>query len=182
MLVDKRGKQMFNQTYDLGKWKRAADACKVAIDACHEAGHRLYKFTAPLPISDSTRYVLQVSQIITDKWNDEHIWGWTSNSRWYRSYENEQFTIAPLHPNHRVFSGGGTWAPTMKIVEMFYSENGVPIDEDLAFDYGDRYGLTTVPDQAFYFMQPKFITAKLHLNREPRFYGSIGVDGGWRCV
>ena len=66
----------------------------------------------------------------------------------------------------------------MKIVEMFYSENGVPIDEDLAFDYGDRYGLTTVPDQ-LYFMQPKFITAKLHLNREPRFYGSIGVDGGW---
>jgi hypothetical protein len=178
-LIDKRGKQMFNQTYDPEKWKRAVDACKMAIDACHEAGHQLYKFSAPLLISDSTKYVLQVSQIITDKWNAEHIWGWTSNSRWYRSLENEQFTIPPLHPNHRVFTGGGTWAPTMKIVEMFYSENGVPIDEDLTYDYGDRYGLTTVPDQAFYFMQPQFITAKLHLNREPRFYGSIGVDGGW---
>jgi len=29
-------------SYDVERWKRAADACKAAIDAAHEAGHALY--------------------------------------------------------------------------------------------------------------------------------------------
>src|SRR5690606_27798999 len=86
---------------------------------------------------------------------------------------------APLHPDHRLFSGGGTWAPTMKAVEMFYSENGVPIDEDNSNYHADPYSLVTVLAEDAAFMQPGVVTAKLHLKREPRFYGSIGVDGGW---
>lgn len=179
MLKDKRGKQMFNQDYDPEKWDKAVVACNLAIIASHEAGHKLYNFTAPITIRDTTRLVLQVSQIVTDKWNEEQIWGWTSNANFYSSLYNEKFTIPSLHPDHTVFSGMGTWAPTLKMVEMFYSKNGVPIDEDLTYEYGDRYSITTVPEQARFFMQPNYVTAKLHLNREPRFYGSLGVDGGW---
>jgi len=67
----------------------------------------------------------------------------------------------------------------MKMVEMFYSNNGVPIDEDRLYDYDRRYQLTTVPQSESYYMQPGYVTAGLHLHREPRFYGSVGVDGGW---
>ncbi|WP_332456345.1 RagB/SusD family nutrient uptake outer membrane protein [Petrimonas sp.] len=180
MLIDKRGKQMFNQVYDPVKWDKAVEACKLAIEACHQADHGLYQFTAPINITDSTRLVLQVSQIVTDKWNKEHLWGYLSErGQYYNSRAREQYTIAPLHGDHRIFSGGGTWAPTMSMLELFYTENGVPIGEDITYDYADRYSLTTVPKQAMFFMQPGYVTAKLHLNREPRFYGSIGVDGGW---
>lgn len=184
---DNRGTQLFNQTYDESKWEKARDACKVAIDACHEAGMELYKLNNPsLAISDSTKQVLQVSQIITDKWNDETIWGWAgtyqpgpSSGVGRNSRFMEQYTVAPLSGDHRPFLGAGTWAATLKMVELFYSNNGVPIEEDPAYDYSSRYDVTTVPEEDKYYMQPNYSTAKLHLNREARFYGSLAVDGGW---
>lgn len=185
--VDNRGKQLFNQAFDETKWSKAMEACKAAIDACHAAGMELYQFSnSSLSLTDSTRRVLQVSQVITDKWNNETIWGWggtyqagpstgtRENSRFL-----EQFTIAPLSGDHRLFSGAGAWAPTLKMVELFYSNNGVPIEEDPAYGYSTRYDVTTVPEKDKYYMQPNYSTAKLHLNREARFYGSMGVDGGW---
>jgi len=180
MMVDNRGKQLFNQTYDKTKWTKALEACKIAIDTCESAGLSLYYFNnTALGLSDETKTILAVSQKVTDKWNNETIWGWARNDNPHSSRDIECFTIAPLDPNHRAFTGGGTWAPTMKMAEMFYSKNGVPIEEDATYDYNNRYELTTVPATDKYMMQPGYVTAKLHMNREARFYGSIGVDGGW---
>jgi len=185
-MTGEEGIPLFNQTEDKTKWDKALEACQVAIDACHSAGITLYHFQNPsLHLSDSTEQVLQVSQIVTDPWNQETIWGWSgywtnpSGSHNINSFFTEEFTIAPLDPSHRTFSGCGTWAPTMKTAEMYYSNNGVPIEEDKTYDYNHRYDIATVPVEDKYFMQPGYQTAKLHLNREPRFYGNIGVDGGW---
>lgn len=175
-LTDSRDLELVNQTYSADKWQRALEACEVAISVCHQAGHKLYtKDNIALNISDSTKQVLLVSQIVTDKWNDELIWG----SGRYNSANIEKFTIPPLTQDHRLFSGGGTWAPTMKMVEMFYTENGVPISEDIGYDYENRYSLTTVADSARYYLQPGKRTAILHTQREPRFYGALAVDAGW---
>ncbi len=180
MMVDNKGTQLFNQTEDKTKWNKALEACTAAISACDSANISLYHFTnTALGLSDITKTILGVSQVVTDKWNNETIWGWTRNDNPHSSRDVESFTIAPLDPNHRLFSGGGTWAPTMKMVEMYYSKNGVPIEEDATYDYNTRYDLATVPAADKYMMQPGYITAKLHLNREARFYGSIGIDGGW---
>lgn len=180
-MVDKRDIHLFSQTADKTKWDRALKACSEAIEACHSVGIGLYYFSNPsLNLSDSTSKILQVSQIITDKWNVETVWGWASNKQYYASRYTEEFTMAPLHADHRAFNGGGTWAPTMKAAEMFYSKNGVPIDEDINYDYSNRYALATVPATGYnYYLQPGYTTAKLHMDREPRFYGNIGVDGGW---
>ena len=184
-MVDNRGIQLFNQVYDKTKWIRATEACKTAIDACTSAGITLYHFDNPvLNLSDSTRLVVQVGQIVTDKWNDETIWGRESSDNGYdelyrSSWVVERNTIPALAPNQRDFSFGGLIAPTLKSVEMFYSNNGVPIEEDKNYEYANRYDLTTVPLADKYYMQPGYTTAKLNLNREPRYYGSIGVDGGW---
>lgn len=179
-LVDNRGRQLFNNVPDPQKWTLALRACEDAIKVCHEAGLSLYHFTNnALGLSEETKQILTVSQVVTDKWNNETIWGWASNNQFHSSRYVEQFTIAPLAPDHRVFSGGGTWAPTMKMAELFYTENGVPIDEDINYPYNSRYEITTVPASEGYYMQPDYQTAVLHLHREPRFYGNIGVDGGW---
>lgn len=185
MMIDNRGTQLFNQTYDPAKWTKALAACKAAIDTCTAAGFGLYHFTnTSMGLADISKTIIAVSQKVTDKWNNETIWGWsgdwTNPSTTYASNSRfiESFTIAPLDPNHRTFSGAGTWSPTMKAVEMFYSKNGVPIDEDVTYPYTSRYDLATVPPEDKYVMQSGYVTAKLHMNREPRFYGSVGVDGG----
>lgn len=186
-MVDNRNIHLFSETVDNTKWIKALDACKVAIDACHAAGIELYQFqNTSLNLSDSTKKVIQVSQIVTDKWNKETIWGWESNVRigaagptgMLTSWSTERFTIGFMDPNWRV-DLLACWTPTMKMAEMFYSDHGVPIDEDRTYDYANRYSLAVVPEEEKYFMQPGYTTAKLHLNREARFYGNIGVDGGW---
>ncbi len=175
-LKDKRDIELINQTYSAQKWQNALEACEEAISISHQAGHALYsKDNISLDISDSTKQVLLVSQIVTDKWNKEIIW---ASARYNTSYI-ERFTIPPLTQDHRLSSGGGTWAPTMKMAEMFYSENGVPIEEDVEYDYENRFTLTTVRDSARFYLQPGKQTAILHTHREPRFYGALAVDAGW---
>lgn len=186
-MIDNRGTHLFSQTIDKNKWTKALEACKVAIDLCHANGLQLYEFqNNSLGLSDSTKKVVQVSQIVTDKWNKETIWGWESNTRigspgdngFLTSWSAERYTIAYLDGNWRQ-SLLASWTPTMKMVEMFYTNNGVPIEEDKTYDYNNRYAITTVPESEKYYMQTNYTTAKLHLHREPRFYGNIAVDGGW---
>lgn len=175
-LVDKRGVQLFNQTVDPNKWVKAVEAAKAAIDTSHFAGIKLYELTDPsLRVNDSTRNVLEVGQIITDKWNAERIWG---TGQYGNSRILEEYTLPALGPDHSVFVRS-IMVPTLKAAEIFYSNKGVPINEDLRYDYTNRYELTTTTRADRYYMQPDRTTAKLHLNREPRFYGAIGVDGGW---
>src|SRR5690606_26361468 len=65
----------------------------------------------------------------------------------------------------------------LKIAEMFYSENGVPIDEDVNYDYQNRYKIGKADIMHKHYVRPGFETAKLNLNREVRFYASLGFDG-----
>lgn len=173
-MIDKRGIQLFNQTFDPHKWEKAVLACKNAIDTCHLAGHELYRYQA-LNLSETTRLITQVSQIVSDKWNVEHIWG---TGHYDNSYYNEEYTIPPLDGTHNNFCRSAT-VPTMKAVEVFYSENGVPINEDIHYNYAGRYDLSLTPMEESLSVQPYVMTANIHLKREPRFYGSIGFDKGW---
>src|SRR5690606_38990474 len=66
----------------------------------------------------------------------------------------------------------------MGIAEMFYSENGVPIDEDVNYNYIDRFEVSAADPAHRHYVRPEFITAILNMHREPRFYASLGFDGG----
>lgn len=175
-LVDKRGVQLFNPVEDPGKWKRAATACKNAIDTCLLAGHDLYHFISTKNMSEATRQICQVSQIVADKWNPEHIWGMCRDDPTTDNLPD--YDILPRFHHDHLYSAGLV-APTMKAVEYFYSKNGVPINEDIYYDYDTRFDITNTRPEESPYVQPYVTTAKLHLNREPRFYGSIGFDKGW---
>lgn len=172
-MIDKRGKALFNQVEDKDKWVKALDACKAAIDTCHMAGIQLYKLPVIANLSDSTKTVLTVSQIVTDKWNKERIWG----SGVFSSVTTEEYTIPRLTTEHAVFTRMAI-APTLKMAELYYSNNGVPINEDKFYDYDNRYSLTTSTDNHKFYLQKNVFTVKLHMNREARFYGGLGIDGG----
>jgi hypothetical protein len=69
-------------------------------------------------------------------------------------------------------------SPTLRIAELFYTKNGLPIDEDLDFDYENRYEVVRVERDQSQYARPFNRTVRLHLNREPRFYSSLGFDTG----
>ena len=69
------------------------------------------------------------------------------------------------------------------MAELYYSKNGVPIEDDKTYDYDGRLGIATIPSDTYHkgYMQAGEKTVKLHLDREPRFYAWMAVDRGvWR--
>lgn len=182
-LSDGRGIALFPQTYDLEKWKIAADACKEAIDMCHEQNKKLYTEVDPQLNMANDTFKLQTTyrQAICDRWNCELIWGGTNHDCTYLSRQS-QAKIMRLKAEHT--SIRSEWGPTLKIVEKYYSENGVPIEEDKEWLsngwYTNRYKIRPEPSSGKekYYVKEGQKTVYLHYKREPRFYASIGFDRG----
>lgn len=190
---DNRGVKLFTQTYDASKWTRAATACREAIEMCESANIRLYEYTdTRYELSDETRLTMTIRGAVVDSWNQELIWAYPSNAVTTTVTDGSQvlganstaclqtWTLPYLSSAQVTAQKLETClGPTFETVETFYSKNGVPIDEDKAFDYANRYKVTTAGEEQFYYVQPGFRTAIMNLNREPRFYGNLGFDGGY---
>lgn len=171
------GTALFSSTPDPQKWEKAAEACKEAIDAARAAGHLLYKvpsgLLAGMDLSDTTLLQMDIRLSLTEKWNVEVIWGERSDDG---HQANAMARIVPARMgNQSVYSNLGVG---LEIAESFYSENGVPIDEDNSWDYSERYIPQTAGFDDRFYIREGYSTAKLNFNREPRFYASLGFDGG----
>lgn len=179
--VDNRGVHLFPVEYKAEKWQRAAVALKEAIDVSEKAGHKLYYYDKYFgSISDSTKRTLNIRLAVTDRWNKEVIWGRSAGA------------INRLQINCDVRTSGNglsseiteALSPTLETVERFYSDNGVPIDEDKTWQelYKERYQTQAITSDYKYYMwyssnNPQ-VTAKLHFRRETRFYASLNFDRG----
>lgn len=188
-IVDSRGVYLFPRTFDPDRWTRAAEAAREAIDIAHEAGHRLFHFVEPMLISETSRRQLSIRGAVTEQWmlNTELIWGETrrhlnggrqgievvSTARPFIPALGGQVRGAPATGNGTLSS----LSPTLDIAEMFHSSTGVPLDECLVWadDFENRFTITTIPDEGNnrYLLHIGERTAKLHLNREPRFYANL---------
>ncbi len=183
--VDENGNQFFNTTYNTEKWKLAADAAKEAIDLAANNGISLFKFTGQPQPYDSVNYnqdevqaLYNYRYMFTEKWNEELIWGNSSpiTGDWW----NIRAASLMKNPNSSTNEAAWQWvSPSLRMVELYYTQNGLPIDEDLTFNYNSRYGLRPIPAEEKYHAQEGESTLNLHLSREPRFYASIGFDRGF---
>jgi hypothetical protein len=182
-LTDNRGVQLFPQTYSAEKWQRAAVAVKNAIDTAHLAGHVLYTYepmSSANAMSDVTKLKYTLRGAVTSKLNlnPETVWPATNNVS-----EMQQWCLIGYTYNGFVrLSEIGT---TLQVAEQFYTNNGIPINEDPTWDYANRYETQTVTGDAAtahqYYIRSTSATqatAKLHLYREPRFYAWVGCDRG----
>lgn len=184
-MIDNRGVFLFESR--LGKqekWERARIACKEAIDAVNLAGtNRLYDFGQSMysssysGISDTSKLVMTLRTVAREKWNDEIIWGYSNPSaaQAYEQISLPYFTVSHV----ALIATAPILGPTLRMAELFYTSNGVPIEEDIYYDYTNRYNTETVPVDHKYYILPGHETVKLHLNREPRFYANLGFDGGY---
>ena len=170
----KSGKPFFNPVYDATKWKRAADAAKEAIDAAEANGHKIfYKDDVAFTISQTTKTKLDITQAVTERWNDEIIWS-NPNSR---TYELQRLCMMPLDNTISHTQARKVFSPTLESAMNFYTKNGVPIEEDKTLNFVDITELKEATAADKFNIKEGHRTSVINFNREPRFYADLGFDG-----
>ncbi|MBS0027319.1 RagB/SusD family nutrient uptake outer membrane protein [Chitinophaga sp. 22321] len=178
---NKDGAQLFNTAFSAAKWQRAADACKAAIDLCDAQGIRLYTFPAQtIPLSDTTMTQMSIRNSMSEPWNSELVWGSTSGVTWGCTFL-QRCGIGQFDFTNAVASKTGghpLLGPTIKMAKMFYTQNGVPIDEDKTLDFSNIAALRVATHAERFNIKEGETTARLNFDREPRYYADMGFDRG----
>ncbi|WP_240619095.1 RagB/SusD family nutrient uptake outer membrane protein [Chitinophaga costaii] len=169
------GTKLFSAAPDKAKWQKAADACKAAIDAANASGAALYQFVAQSGIAhmtDSTKLLLTLQGAVTSSWNTEQLW--TLNPYFGYQIQASPRVNALATTVYNFFSN---FSVPIGESELFYTNNGVPINEDKTWDYPNRYKVVQGDDANGHYVRKGYSTNKGNLNREARYYADIAFDG-----
>lgn len=192
--IDNRGVQLIPDTYDPSKWERAATAIKNAIDTCHLAGIRLYEFNKytggqTFNMNDSLVQLMTIRKAITedvDK-NPSIIWATQETfadgkgfSSWAPLGNMLRVLFPQIYPEDQHSFASYLYA-SWHMSQLFYTNNGVPMEEDKTFNYAGRFDLrrATPGDKHESYIATGQTTVNMHFNREPRFYANLGFDRGY---
>lgn len=156
------GKQLINQSEDLNKWRRAADASK---DIINEGLFSLYKKSDP---------IVSLRDVFLDTWNSEWLFARakSSVSAWER-------TATP----RGIAAGFSATGPTQKQVDAYEMENGMrPVtgynaDGSPVINTASGYketGMSTVATK-----YTTVGTYNMYVGREPRFYVAVSYGGSY---
>src|SRR5882757_3722601 len=171
----KDGKNLFPTAMDPAKWQRAADACKAAIDAASGSGVKLYQFVPQgniVNMSDSTKNLLAIQGAVVDSWNPEQIW--TLNPTFGYQYQAAPRVNADATLVYAFYSN---FSVPQAEADLFYTNNGVPINEDITWDYANRNKVVPGDAQNAFYIKQGYSTNKANLNREQRYYADVAFDG-----
>lgn len=172
-----KGEQLFNPVYDETKWVRAAAAAAAAVQSSETAGFKLYKFNkaqyGQFRLSDTTASILSIANGFNERWQEEHIWA-NPNSQ----ASGIQRDAMPLLTAEAVVGTARQHlSAPIKIAEMFYTKNGVPLNEDKTLDFTNRYTVREANHAERFYIKEGYRTARLNFDREPRFYANLAFDG-----
>jgi starch-binding outer membrane protein, SusD/RagB family len=180
--TDNRGVEIFNpqksEAEKLKKWEDAAEACCQAIEFCKGVGYDLFKmeYFDYSNMSDDAKQVMQLRQILYERWNCEMIW---ENSNSWFQYQGHCMPRGWTSETVNNSSGAtGNMGVSLKIAEQYYTKNGIPMEEDKEWNYENRFAAAKVGNDNAAYMAIDQWTANFNLNREPRYYASLGFDRG----
>lgn len=186
-VVDKNGVHLFNGTKKKEKWDIAAKAIKEAIDFSEaQGGIRIYTSTVYDQMPSQLRLLLTLRGVVTEKWNSEIIWATTKRSDtddkgnirrtglpWGDIARQSLPILYPLDVQSYLSECG----VPLHIAELFYTNKGIPIEEDPDWNEKDKYVLQTATIKDRYIIKEGQRTAKFNFDREPRFYADLAFDG-----
>lgn len=180
-LVDNRGVQLFpSKTVEdqQKRWETAVELCKQAIDICQDANITLYDGSdIYYRLSDETKRLLTLRKAFYSRWNTELIWGNTQSD--YTRQAMYERLVTPILNGYTDMLGGYRFIGVpLKVAEQFYTVNGLPIAKDYDWQGVNTMELKQGDDQHAYYIQKGYTTCRLNFDREPRFYSTLGFDGG----
>lgn len=173
---NKDGENLFSTTADKTKWAYAAQACKELIDAAEAAGHKLYTENNPDGTIDPFMSYQNLFLTRYDEGNTEILFARPGGSE-YGEYEK--------HATPQVSGGSGGLGVTQSLVDAFFTENGLPINDDpeykeTGFSNSDETRDNTVWDtEVNGGAISKKGTYNMYCHREPRFYITVSYNNSY---
>jgi len=173
--VNNKGEALYNGTYNPGKWTKAMEACKDVINAAEANGHKLYK---EYNDDGSIDPFLSCQNLFFKRINE-------GNSEILFARPDCDFTSYDGHSTPRGTAGNGGLGVTQSLVDAFFMENGLPIDDPNS-NYVEK-GFSTAAEVR----NTKWIevqgggkvtlpgTYNMYTHREPRFYVSVLFNNEW---
>lgn len=172
--VNKNGERLFPD-YDKEKWHKAAVAADEAIQYAIDGNKHLYKeYTDKGTDLLNTIFNIQGSVLDDSYSNPEILLEFELQSGMEVSYWAPYIksTATSIYD----WGSKGCLAPSMKMVEMFYTEHGLPMDEDKQW-VSNKYEMSKEVDNKYQNVVPlNTDILGLHRRREPRFYADIAAD------
>lgn len=172
---NKDGENLFSTTADKTKWAYAAQACKELIDAAEAAGHKLYTVKNNDGTIDPFMSYQNLFLTRYDEGNTEILFARPGGSE-YGEYEK--------HATPAASGGSGGLGVTQSLVDAFFMENGLPINDDsyveTGFSVSDETRDNTVWDtEVNGGAITKSGTYNMYCHREPRFYITVSYNNSY---
>ena len=166
------GTPLMNTTYDPEKWEKAMEAAAEAISVAE-------KFNSELGRKNFMLYTSADSSLPNDERGRRNYRDAFTKEHWNGlefieakgdrgGCQTLQQLMGPRPIANNMSLGWKTTSvPTMEAVEMYYTKNGLPWEDDPETKDIDPYAYNAEAG-----------TVNLHLYKEPRFYASVGYDRG----
>lgn len=173
---NKDGENLFSTTEDKSKWAYAAQACKELIDAAEAAGHKLYTVENKDGTIDPFMSYQNLFLTRYDEGNTEILFARPGGSE-YGEYEK--------HATPQVSGGSGGLGVTQSLVDAFFTENGLPINDDSEYEETGFSDSDETRDNTVWDTEvnggaiTKSGTYNMYCHREPRFYITVSYNNSY---
>lgn len=173
---NKDGENLFSTTADNDRWAYAAQACKELIEAAEAAGHELYVEKNKDGTIDPFMSYQNLFLTRYDEGNTEILFARPGGSE-YGEYEK--------HATPAVSGGSGGLGVTQSLVDAFFTENGLPINDDSEYEETGFSDSDETRDNTVWDTEvnggaiTKSGTYKMYCNREPRFYITVSYNNSY---
>lgn len=176
---DKDGVALMPTTYDPHKWVKAKDALKEAIQFAESNGYTLYQkddFEITSNQYPAAGVERRMRTLLVD-WKAPHPEVIFADTRGPGAYDLQLKSVPRTKDQHN--SGANGVSLTWAMLNRFYTENGLPWDEDPAYKNLNKLELVTGDASNVDHLATGKQTIRFNLGREPRFYSWVTFQGGY---
>ena len=163
------GENLIPQSFDVNKWKLAADAAKAFIDEYVPGTYSLYK---EYNTNGSYNPYLSTRNVMLVDWNKEIIYAHQEVNNTY------QYDCTPYHAGaDGKIKGAGGLSITQEMVDAYFTANGRSIDDPQSGYQDTGFSEFKAP-----YDDVARTTYNQWTNREPRFYTGVTYNGSLYLV